>query len=222
MYARAHLHHNILKNPSFPSDIPKAITEGFVQTDKECKEKFRKVSEKSGTTATIALLVGNQLYIANVGDSSAIFKKESEAEPVFVTFNHKAEEESEKKRITSQGGIVVFYGGGFRVNGSLAVSRSIGDYSYGDVVIAEPHIFHKTLEESDEYVVLASDGLWDVVNQQEVSNTISTQFSNTSSESTNVAKLLVEQAMKKNTPDNTSVIFISLKSKGTGTRKDHW
>jgi protein phosphatase 1L len=118
------------------------------------------LADKSGATGTIALVVDNVLYVANVGDSSAIICQKGI--PIHLTTEHKASVETEKLRIKEAGGLVVWYGG-WRVNGTSAVSRSIGDEPLSDFLIAEPSIIAHRLQEDDDFLVLASDGLWDVL-----------------------------------------------------------
>lgn len=87
---------------------------------------------KSGSTAVIACIVGNQLFVANAGDSEAILGrqagtgKKAKVDPVVLTEKHIPTNEQEKQRITAAGGLVVFG----RLFGSLAVSRSFGDKDY--------------------------------------------------------------------------------------------
>jgi serine/threonine protein phosphatase PrpC len=65
--------------------------------------------DRSGSTATIALIIGDTLYCANVGDSSAVLSQGKDKEPVRLTQDHKASKPEEKERIRLAGGIVVWY-----------------------------------------------------------------------------------------------------------------
>ena len=70
------------------------------------------------------IIADGTVHAANVGDSTTyLFKRDGT--PVKLSFDHKASNEEEKKRVKEAGGLVVWFGG-WRVNGSLAVSRSIG------------------------------------------------------------------------------------------------
>jgi serine/threonine protein phosphatase PrpC len=60
------------------------------------------------------------------------------------------------------------YAGIYRVNGNLALSRAIGDRSERPAVTSEPDVTTYNIEEGDEFIVLGSDGLWDVMSSQEV------------------------------------------------------
>lgn len=124
---------------------------------------------RSGSTSVTCVLQskadGNRkLYTANVGDSRALLLRNGVAKR--LTIDHKASDPDEAKRITDAGG---FIGRNKRVNGVLAISRALGDHMLkeNDVIIAEPYCTETELNEDDTYLVLACDGLWDVVTDQE-------------------------------------------------------
>jgi len=85
-----------------------------------------------------------------------------------LTFDHKASDESEAKRIVQAGGFVIMN----RVNGMLAVTRSLGDITMKDVVISDPFTQEIELETTDTHLILACDGLWDVISDQDAFNLI--------------------------------------------------
>jgi len=76
----------------------------------------------------------------------------------------------------------VLHWGRWRVEGILAVSRAIGDIALQPYVTAEPEIMEKTIGSEDEYLILASDGVWDVMSNEDVARFVVTTLSN----STNV------------------------------------
>ncbi|KAF5348685.1 hypothetical protein D9758_006843 [Tetrapyrgos nigripes] len=107
------------------------------------------------------------LYVANVGDARGVLSRRGVAKR--LTQDHKATDEHERERICDAGGIVIRG----RVFGTLAVSRSLGDHlSYEglhlkDFVIGTPYTTETTLDDGDEYCIIACDGLWDVMTDQE-------------------------------------------------------
>jgi len=167
-YTRRHMHVNIARDEYFGKDMKKAINNGFLKTDRDFCRKATKVSDKSGCTATVILISGDMLYAANVGDSSAIISLGPGKQPITLTFDHKPSDESEMQRVKSSGGAVFYWSGGWRVNGTMAVSRSIGDEPMANVLIAEPFMFERKLTGEEEFIVVATDGLWDVMKGEEV------------------------------------------------------
>jgi len=130
---------------------------------------------QAGCTAVVAVMLGNKLVVANAGDSRAVLCSGTKA--VAMSFDHKPSDARETKRITAAGGFVTSATGQPRVNGNLNLSRAIGDLKYkGDttrpvseqVITAEPDIMSRDLDPStDRFMVLACDGVWDVLSNQE-------------------------------------------------------
>lgn len=83
----------------------------------------------SGCTAVVALLRGNELYVANAGDSRCVICRDGKA--MDMSFDHKPEDTEELERIRKAGGKVTMDG---RVNGGLNLSRAIGDHAYKTVI----------------------------------------------------------------------------------------
>jgi len=104
------------------------------------------------------------LYVANVGDTRAVLVSgASLAER--LSYDHKASDKFEIERIKRDGGIVM----DDRVSGQLAVSRAFGDHALKrEGVIAKPHSKKHVIRPSDRFLVIASDGIWDVLDDQEV------------------------------------------------------
>ena len=101
--------------------------------------------------------MGNKVvYIANLGDTRAVLSKNGLAER--MSYDHRATDPSEVERVRSGGGIVI----SDRVGGSLAITRAFGDHSLKkDGVIAKPYIKKHILRSTDKYLIVASDGVWD-------------------------------------------------------------
>ena len=130
------------------------------------------IKDRSGTTAVCVLISPDHFFIANCGDSRALLCRNGEAK--LCTTDHKPIVPSEKKRIQDAGGTVIFQ----RINGSLAVSRALGDFEYKCVVgkgeteqlvSPEPDIYvEERKPDEDEFIVLACDGIWDVLTNDEL------------------------------------------------------
>jgi protein phosphatase 2C len=113
-----------------------------------------------GTTAVVVLIVGDTMQIANVGDSRAVLNNGERC-----TVDHKPRAEVDRIR-SHTGGFVTGDGSG-RINEVLAVSRSLGDFYMHPWVISEPHIYSRTLLKEDKFIILACDGIWDEVEDQD-------------------------------------------------------
>jgi len=89
---------------------------------------------------------------------------------VSLSVDHKPNRGDERERILKLGGKITYnkYSNIHRVGGVLAVSRAIGDLQLHPYVICEPEIITKTIENQDLFVILASDGLWDVMSNEDV------------------------------------------------------
>lgn len=123
-----------------------------------------------GCTAVAALIRGRDVTIANTGDSRCVISRRGIAEP--LTLDHKPVLLEEAERIMNAGGFVRDN----RVNGALNVSRTIGDLDFKrndnlphthQMVVATPDITTFELQKGDEFLILACDGIWDVLSNQE-------------------------------------------------------
>lgn len=93
------------------------------------------------------------LYTANVGDARAVLSRAGKA--VRLTYDHKGSDKQEAKRIMDAGGFVM----NNRVNGVLAVTRSLGDSSMKEFVVGSPYTTETELSDEDEFLVIACDGV---------------------------------------------------------------
>ncbi|MBN3309311.1 PPM1G phosphatase, partial [Amia calva] len=131
----------------------------------------------SGTTAVVALIRGKQLIVANAGDSRCVVSERGKA--IDMSYDHKPEDEVELVRIKNAGGKVTLDG---RVNGGLNLSRAIGDHFYKrnktlppeeQMISALPDVKVLTLNEEHDFMVIACDGIWNVMSSQEVIDFVS-------------------------------------------------
>ncbi|KAH0864081.1 hypothetical protein HID58_081292, partial [Brassica napus] len=120
--------------------------------------------ETVGSTAVVALVCSSHIIVSNCGDSRAVLLRGKESMPLSV--DHKPDREDEYARIERAGGKVIQWQGA-RVSGVLAMSRSIGDQYLEPYVIPEPEVTFMPRAREDECLILASDGLWDVMSNQD-------------------------------------------------------
>jgi serine/threonine protein phosphatase PrpC len=125
------------------------------------------IGMSSGSTALIVLNNDKELWVINIGDCRAIINRNTEA--LQITIDHKPTLKSEYDRIISVGGFVSADPfGTLRVNGNLSLSRAFGDFSLFPAVTYKPDIYHYNLFPECKFIFLASDGVYDTVNNEEI------------------------------------------------------
>ncbi|CAL9108980.1 unnamed protein product [Musa textilis] len=117
-------------------------------------------SEIVGSTAAVAIVGGSRIFVANCGDSRAVLSRGGRAVP--LSDDHKPDRPDELARIEAAGGRVIYLNGA-RVDGILAMSRALGDKYLKPSVSSEPEIRVVERTGEDECLIVASDGLWDVL-----------------------------------------------------------
>ncbi|XP_039120650.1 protein phosphatase 2C 51-like [Dioscorea cayenensis subsp. rotundata] len=171
-----------------------------------------------GSTALVAVVGPKKIVVANCGDCRAVLSSGGVAVPLSV--DHKPDRADELERIEAIGGKVINWNG-FRVLGVLATSRSIGDNYLKPCVIPNPEVMIVERSEKDEFIILASDGFWDVVSNEvacRVARRYLTQCNsvvaveperrNTLNEA---ATVLSQLAISQGSCDNITVIVVELK-----------
>ncbi|KAE8654638.1 Protein phosphatase 2C 77 [Hibiscus syriacus] len=135
------------------------VRKGENDTDNE-----RIAPETVGSTAVVAVVSPAHIIVANCGDSRAVLYRGKQ--PVPLSVDHKPDREDEHARIEAAGGKVIQWNGS-RVFGVLAMSRSIGDRYLKPWIIPDPEVMCVPRAKEDECLILASDGLWDVMSSEE-------------------------------------------------------
>jgi len=166
---------------------------------------------------------------ANVGDSRAVLSRNGMA--IDLTKDHKPNDGMERERIESLGGTVDWCGavdsqgqpleqtGVYRINGNLALSRAIGDRSERPWVSNSVDIAHCTIDEdNDSFVLLATDGLFDVMTSQEAVSFVNEMIGSTPPENRRemqrgIAEYVVEEALNRGSSDNITVLVLWIKER---------
>lgn len=170
-YAGKHLHKFVTRRPEYGNDLRRALQRGFLDIDDAMLNDESLKEQMAGSTAVAVMIKDEQLYCANAGDSRAIACVGGKLD--VLSFDHKPNNASELERIKRAGGYVEYN----RVNGYLALSRALGDFSLkrnGDklpeeqVVTAYPDVEERQITEDWEFMVIACDGIWDVLPSQSV------------------------------------------------------
>ena len=179
-------------------NIEKSIKESFKEIDNNLEKKPN--TKTIGSTATIILIDNNILYCANVGDSESYYISKDKI--IKLTNLHNCNNKNEVERVKNSKGLIF----GNRVFGMLNLTRSIGDFDfkiYG--VINEPFIYKVNLIENySKYVILGSDGVWDVINDSDLIQ-IEKKYGSLCK---NFCNKIVEEAINKGSQDNISCIVI--------------
>ncbi|KAI0769457.1 protein serine/threonine phosphatase 2C [Trametes elegans] len=137
------------------------------------------------------------LYCANAGDARGVLCRAGRA--VRLTYDHKGSDKQEAKRIMDAGGFVM----SGRVNGVLAVTRSLGDSSMKEFVVGSPYTTETELSDEDEFLILACDGLWDVVNDQ-----AAVELVRGIADPRKAAEELLDHAYRNYSSDNVTVLVV--------------
>jgi len=230
-YVSNHLAKNILsrlrdraKNFSDEAALKTALSGGFKQTEHNFIQHAKKTGNTSGTTVCSMTVFGPdenmrlRLFTANVGDSRAVLGTAG-GRAVRLTEDHKPDLPSEKKRIEANGGSVVEVAGIWRcllsqkkwgVSKGLSLSRTMGDVEFkvDNIMSAEPDIrIHEVDWDADEFVILATDGVWDVVTDKLAVKLVRSKLHKGAS-CEEAGKALVDRARLKGSQDDCSALVV--------------
>ncbi|CAK7328839.1 unnamed protein product [Dovyalis caffra] len=181
--------------------LEQAIRGGYLVTDRE----FLSQGVSSGACAASVLLKDGELHVANVGDCRVVLSRNGVAD--VLTMDHRVSREDERLRIENSGGFLHCRNGIWRVHGCLAVSRAIGDQHLKEWVISEPEIKKVPLTSDCQFLIMASDGLWDKVNEQEAVDVILRDKNSVES-----CKKLVDISFSRGNMDDITVMAINLQN----------
>ena len=157
------------------------------------------IAMMTGCTASVCAIDENskKIFFANAGDSRAVLCKNGVAYP--MTVDHKPDLESEKNRIYKADGWV----SEGRVKGNLNLSRSLGDLEYkqnkklppeDQMITANPEIVVEPLTDDINFIVIACDGVWDCMTNQEICDFINERLKKDPKQ--NLSKI-IEEIMDK-------------------------
>ena len=164
-----------------------------------------------GSTATTALVIGNDIYVANVGDSRTLIEHNGSA----LTMSVDAEPEAEKfkKSIETREGAVHQGRIMYYFQPALAVARAVGDKSIQGVT-ARPKITKYTLEPTtsgeSRHLILACDGLFDVCSSRQVASAVNELNKKVTLNPTGIAERLVKTALYAGSGDNITAMVVKL------------
>ncbi|XP_030648523.1 protein phosphatase 1E [Chanos chanos] len=207
-YAANHLHVNLVRQEMFSQDPGEALCRAFKLTDERFVQKASRENLRCGTTGVVTFLRGRTLHVAWLGDSQVMLVKRGQ--PVELMKPHKPDREDEKQRIEALGGCVIWFGT-WRVNGSLSVSRAIGDSEHKPYICGDADHSIFLLDGSEDYLILACDGFYDTVSPEEAVRVVSDHLQENSGDTSMVAHKLVASARDAGSSDNITVIVVFLR-----------
>ena len=221
-----------------PQAIARAYTEAFRQVDDAFMEKATSRSLTDGSTVLCVTLRGATLDVANCGDTRAVIgrrapalprvgaaagrsMRERELEALRLSVDHKPDLPEEAERVRASGGSVRSINGCWRVAGPpgtstlLAISRAFGDRELKrctatPLVSNEPFVSSRALCPLDRVLILASDGLWDVIDDSQAVkiawDAARGRAPNSQAGALAAANALVRRASEQGSMDNITVI----------------
>eukprot|EP00039_Didymoeca_costata_P012563 m.181488 g.181488 ORF g.181488 m.181488 type:complete len:450 (-) comp15514_c1_seq14:191-1540(-) len=193
-------------------EIGCSLYQGICILDEELRVKLGDEREMSGATAVVAVTAKDHIVIANLGDSRAIIAR-SDGLPPHETQDHKPGLPKETERITAAGGFVI----NNRVNSFVGVSRALGDFEYKNPdkpqykhVITACSEIYCVPKANCEFMVLACDGIWDVMSTKDVIAFVREQLQDGQS-LTEICQELTSTCLSLHSEDNMTVLICLFK-----------
>lgn len=218
--ASQYLSNNLHKNI-----IPLINNEKFDLVMNEVFEKAHKeIIKNSSSGSTVAIALFNKfnekkhITAISIGDSRIVLSQNGKS--IDLSVDHKPNLPKEKERIEKSGALVwqnkndvfrVYLPDGF-VHGGIAISRSLGDVTFEKFLSHQPDIVKHEIQKDDEFLIIASDGLWDVITSQEAVNFVKEQLKKNNKDYEITANLLMTKAVLLHSHDDITVIIIDVNS----------
>jgi serine/threonine protein phosphatase PrpC len=205
--------------PAFAAGrVRDALREAYVNIDKHLSLNPAYRDDRSGCTAVSVFVSEREIICANAGDSRCVLCRAGRA--VALSVDHKPTLPMERRRIERAKGFVM----NRRVNGVLALSRAIGDFAFKrrpfvpweeQAVTSLPDVVATAIDRStDEFIVLACDGIWDVMSSEAVVAFVRTRLLGGAAPRA-VAEMLMDACLSTSPfgvgCDNMSVMVIALR-----------
>lgn len=194
--------------------LAQAMRDVFLKIDDRMRSHQEgEKNDSSGCTSVTAIVTPKYILCANAGDSRCVLGTGGVTKP--LSEDHKPLGEIEKRRIDQAGGFVQWN----RVDGDLAVSRAFGDFSYKNRPDLSPHeqkitcfpdIAIHERHDTDDVLILACDGLWDVMSSEAAVNSVRELYQSGEQSVLKIAEEMIDLALLKGSKDNISSIIVKL------------
>lgn len=208
-----------------PELVGRSLTRAFLDADNALR-KFQDSTleetgaDTSGCTSVVCIITPKYIICANAGDSRCVLATNGKVKE--MSFDHKPYDKPELDRIVAAGGYVQHK----RVDGDLAVSRALGDFQFKDITLVqnqqkvspEPDIITWERTPQDEFLLLACDGLWDVMSNEDASEYGRNLFTIGEGNMMLFAEEMIDNALAKGSRDNISAV--AMKFEGASILED--
>ncbi|CAE5958238.1 unnamed protein product [Arabidopsis arenosa] len=199
-YLQKRLFSNILKEGEFWVDPRRSIAKAYEKTDQAILSNSSDLGRGGSTAVTAILINGRKLWIANVGDSRAVLSQGG----TITQMSTDHEPRTERSSIEDRGGFVSNLPGDVpRVNGQLAVSRAFGDKGLKTHLSSEPDIKEAIVDSQTDVLLLASDGIWKVMTNEEAM-----EIARRVKDPQKAAKELTAEALRRESKDDISCVVV--------------
>lgn len=219
-FVTSHLHTQLERELRAAPNAPIAdlMKSAFLKIDKMLLQMG---THNCGTTAAVCLCLRATgtgatgpitVHMANTGDSRALLIPEAPHPVVRLSIDHVATDPTEVARVIADGGHVV----NNRVGGTLAVTRALGDHCLKQVGVlggavgcsAEPHYVQRVIAPQDKFLLMASDGVWDVMSDADAQELC---LQNAHETCDAISNIVIQNALARGTRDNLSCLVVKLK-----------
>eukprot|EP00803_Ostreobium_quekettii_P005701 evm.model.scf_1375.5 EVM.evm.TU.scf_1375.5 scf_1375:26494-30018(-) len=213
-FVKAELAGCLMDEEDLAVDFKKALGSAFQRVD----AAFARAVDAgracpSGTTALAAAVIGSSIVVANAGDCRAVLCRAGRAQ--VLTNDHRPSCPSERERVLAAGGTITSDG---YLNGDLSVSRAIGDFHLPGMkdgsagpLICRPEIVEVGIDDDCEFLVLASDGVFDAMTAHTVVAVARRELGR-SNDPGRASQEVVDRALAADVLDNVTVLTVCLRS----------
>lgn len=211
-------------------DVETGLIKGFKQTERDVLINSLQTGASDGCTACTVSIIGNTLWVANAGDSRCVLARDGKA--VALSTDHRPDVTSERHRIEANGGQIEQRGvtrpslccfsskelkvGSHRLwPGGFSVSRALGNINYklpcrgrvssSKILVADPEIIEHRIAPDDQFVIVASDGFWDAVDNEEAVKMVLKHQK--SLDVKQIAEKMVAKSYRNGSNDNITVLI---------------
>ena len=192
------------------NEFIKIINNKFIELDKQL---FNNIINQ-GSTLHILYIHDNDILIINLGDSKTQIY-DNQFKCIFETIQHRPDNNIEKKRIENTKFPIINNNGIFRINNEISLSRSFGDFKYKIIndsyngiesaISIIPNIYNFNISYEYSYLIIATDGFWDFINNDEIYSVFIKYYLSKLEE---IAKILIRISINNGSNDNISIIII--------------